>query len=199
MMYEKPRKGFTLIELLVVISIISLLVGILLPSLNKARENSKRTACRALLTGIGRAMELYKGQYNTLPWAREFSGVVSSDEEKAYLKDVPISKALEEFAEKKQFMCPADTGPSGNPDISGSADLLAQFNGKTFFEHEDTSYDYFQIWQLPAEVYNHILQHGDSRIVTMNDFEPFHGTPGKFGSCNYLFGDGHVSDMVDGK
>jgi prepilin-type N-terminal cleavage/methylation domain-containing protein len=56
----RQRKGFTLIELLVVIAIIALLVSILLPSLNRARELAKRAICGANLNGIGKALALYK-------------------------------------------------------------------------------------------------------------------------------------------
>ena len=61
------RKGFTLIELLVVIAIIALLIAILLPSLARARELSKRTVCGTHLKSIGNAGEMYsndnKGQW----------------------------------------------------------------------------------------------------------------------------------------
>jgi len=51
--------AFTLIELLVVISVISLLMAILLPSLGKARENAKRATCMANLRSIGHGIFLY--------------------------------------------------------------------------------------------------------------------------------------------
>jgi len=55
----RKRKAFTLIELLVVVAIIALLISILLPSLSRARELSKRTVCAANLRGIGQAMHIY--------------------------------------------------------------------------------------------------------------------------------------------
>jgi len=53
------RKAFTLIELLVVVAIIALLISILLPSLARARELSKRSVCGKNLSGIGQAIATY--------------------------------------------------------------------------------------------------------------------------------------------
>ena len=55
----RAPRGFTLIELLVVVAIIALLISILLPSLARARELSKRTVCSANLGGTGKGFATY--------------------------------------------------------------------------------------------------------------------------------------------
>ena len=55
----RRRRAFTLVELLVVIAIIALLISILLPSLSRARELSKRLVCGSGLKGIGTSGKIY--------------------------------------------------------------------------------------------------------------------------------------------
>ncbi len=65
---DKRASGFTLIELLVVIAIISLLVTILMPSLQKAKELARNTICCTNLSGIAKAMYYYVEEFQgTLP------------------------------------------------------------------------------------------------------------------------------------
>ncbi|MCO6436489.1 MAG: prepilin-type N-terminal cleavage/methylation domain-containing protein [Phycisphaerae bacterium] len=66
-----PQRAFTLIELLVVISIISLLISILLPSLSRAREQGKSVHCLARLKEFGNAIAAYENvSGGVLPPAR---------------------------------------------------------------------------------------------------------------------------------
>lgn len=66
---RKQSHAFTLVELLVVIGIISVLIGILLPSLNRARQAANLVDCQARLRQMGQALQIYTTTHKgMLPW-----------------------------------------------------------------------------------------------------------------------------------
>ncbi len=93
--------GFTLIELLVVVAIMAMLIGILLPSLSKARAQARTTVCASRLAELTKAMLLYAEDYDDTP---PFVGIGYEDLDKS--KTWYSHDSMTYWAENENWLMP---------------------------------------------------------------------------------------------
>jgi type II secretory pathway pseudopilin PulG len=127
------------VELLVVIGIIVLLIGMLMPAVNAARERANRTKCLANLRSLGQAMVMYANESkNWLPNANPKGSTNDYDGTNAVL----VALNRDYVRAPAVFHCPSDGDPE--PGEIETADYVKPNSARV-------SYDFYSVWWMPEQ------------------------------------------------
>jgi prepilin-type processing-associated H-X9-DG protein/prepilin-type N-terminal cleavage/methylation domain-containing protein len=178
----KRLAGFTLVELLVCIGIIALLIGLLLPALNKSRSQANSTACLANLRSLGQAHFLYAhNSRGFLPNHNPALDWIS------YSGSNSAMRAFYQMSVKGGagvFWCPADLNPT--PKDIVTADHTLPNSGRV-------SYEFFSLWFAPEHGPMLSKFKGRAPLVWDVDGGAVSGSARNHkGGGNVLFADGHA-------
>ena len=181
-MVRCARKGFTLIELLVVIAIIAVLVGLLVPAVQKVREAANRMSCSNNLKQLGLAMHNYEGANGCFPQGRN-----------GYPKVVSAPARLLAFVEQENLQKLID--PEGTLAMGTQNELAGRNRVKIFVCPSDP-----RGGQIPGSVYygiNYVANNGTG--VTMDGAGAINGYL-KIPDGNGVFAQipARIGDILDG-
>jgi prepilin-type N-terminal cleavage/methylation domain-containing protein/prepilin-type processing-associated H-X9-DG protein len=216
------RSGFTLIELLIVITIISVLVGMLMPALFAAREQARSASCRARLNQLGQAVSIYGLDHDQfLPacadWTgKQFFGLYKGPLERVDFSKGYLSDAVGQDAEVWQCPSFTDFMPRAQGPCAGYAFNYHYLNEMVESGNWwDPDYKYWWRGKLESTIRAHSTTalFGDSARNWMGPLEEnwFWTPPSEarawpgwetaythfrhLGRANVVFADGHVSSM----
>jgi prepilin-type N-terminal cleavage/methylation domain-containing protein/prepilin-type processing-associated H-X9-DG protein len=137
------RTGFTLIELLVVIAIIAILIGLLLPAVQKVREAAARTQCTNNLKQLGLAVQNYHGVNNVFPTETATTSVYTY-----LLPYIEQNNAQISVTPVKTFLCPSRGRPGPVDDYAMAPQYEAQYmqpGYRTILGNKDETYAFGEL------------------------------------------------------